>query len=120
MTMAKREERENGNVTASPRAARIVIVLGRGKKLDLKPLVDRSWRERVALVIINLGFPLTPSQQRVVDAALEAAGTGAIALDAMIAYDARQAVSFLHEGDEVIYAAARGERREVEQARTLS
>jgi len=120
MTMAKREERESGKVTASPRAARIVIVLGRAKRVDLKPLVDRAWKERVPLVVINLGFPLTASQQKVVDASLEAAGTGAIALDAMIAYDARQAVSFLHEGDEVLYAASRAERRGVEQARTLS
>jgi len=70
-------------------------------------------------VIINLGFPLTPSQQKVVDAALEAAGTGVIALDAVIAYDARQAVSFLHDGDEIVYAAARAERREVERAQQM-
>ena len=83
----------------------------------MTPLVNRAWQERLTLVIINLGFPLTPSQQKVVDAALEAAGTGAIALDAMIAYDAAQAVSFLNEGDEIIYAAARAERRDCERAR---
>ena len=102
--------------TESPRAARIVIVLGRSKKVELKPLVDRAWRERVPLVIINLGFPLTSSQQSCVDAALEAAGTGAIALDAMIAYDAHQAVGLLHVNDDVIFAASRSERREIERA----
>ena len=102
-----------GEAAAKPRAARIVVVLGRRKKVALRELVDRAWRERVPLVIINLGFPLTPSQQAIVDAALEAAATGAIALDAMIAYDAQQAAAFLHEGDEVIYAASRSERSEV-------
>jgi hypothetical protein len=115
MTMAKREGRE----AAETKAARVVIVLGRKKKIDLKPFVDRVWRARVPLVIINLGFPLTPSQQKVVDAALEAAGTGVIALDAVIAYDPRQAVSFLHDGDEIVYAAARAERREVERAQQM-
>ena len=113
MTMAKRE---NGTVPQTARTSRLVVVLGRSKKIDVKPLVDRVWKERLTLVIINLGFPLTPSQQKVVDAALEAAATGAIALDALIAYDARQAVSFLHDGDEIVYAAARAERREVERA----
>ncbi len=117
MTMAKREGRSDK--AAQARAARLVIVLGRGKKIDLKPLVDRAWKERIPLVIINLGFPLTASQQKVVDAALEAAGTGVIALDAMIAYDARQAVAFLHEGDDVVFAAARSERKEIEIARGL-
>ena len=115
MTMAERDTQS----PARTGVARIVVVLGRTKKLDLKPLVDRAWKERLTLVIINLGFPLTPSQQKVVDAALEAAATGAIALDAMIAYDARQAVSFLHKGDEIIYAAGRAERRDVERAQLL-
>jgi hypothetical protein len=115
MTMAKREGRE----AAGTRSARVVIVLGRKGKIDLKPFVERVWRARVPLVIINLGFPLTPGQQKVVDAALEAAGTGVIALDAMIAYDARQAVSFLHDGDEIVFAAGRAERREVERAQLL-
>jgi len=113
MTMAKRDEPESVRMTAE----RVVIVLGRKKKIDLKPFVERVWRARIPLVIVNLGFPLTPSQQKVVDAALEAAGTGVIALDAVIAYDARQAVSFLHEGDEIVYAAGRTERREVEGLR---
>ena len=115
MTMAKRDETEAVRTSA----ARVVIVLGRKKKIDLKPFVERVWRARAPLVIINLGFPLTSSQQKVVDAALEAAGTGVIALDAMIAYDARQAVSFLHDGDEIVYAAGRAERREVERAQLL-
>jgi hypothetical protein len=104
------------NVGGEPegaKAARIVIVLGRRKKVALRELVDRAWRERVPVVIVNLGFPLTASQQAVVGAALEAAATGAITLEAMIAYDARQAAAFLHDGDEVIYAASRGERTEV-------
>ena len=54
MTMAKREEREGGKVTASPRAARIVIVLGRAKRVDLKPLVAaltaNSAADRIALL----------------------------------------------------------------------
>jgi hypothetical protein len=116
MTMAKHADGDKQDATEAPRAARIVIVLGRSKKLDLKPLVDRAWRERVPLVIINMGFPLTPSQQKIVDAALEAAGTGAIALDAMIAYDARQAVSLIGPTDEVIFAASRGERQLVARA----
>lgn len=115
MTMAERDTQ----TTSAAGAARIVVVLGRTKKLDLKPLVDRAWKERLVLVVVNLGFPLTPSQQKVIDAALEAAATGAIALDAMIAYDARQAVSFLHEGDEIVYAAGRAERRDVERAQLL-
>jgi hypothetical protein len=109
------ERKDDSDATA--RASRLVVVLGRGKKLDVKPLVNRAWHERIPLVIVNLGFPLTPSQQKVVDAALEAAATGAIALDAMIAYDATQAVSFLDEGDEIVYAAARAERRDCERAR---
>ena len=116
MTMAERETQ----TTQGARLARLVVVLGRTKKLDVRPLVDRSWKERLTLVIINLGFPLTPSQQKAVDAALDAAATGAIALDAMIAYDARQAVSFLHDGDEIVYAAGRAERRAVERAQLLS
>jgi len=111
MTMFKHAGGESQKSVAAPRAERIVIVLGRSKKIDLKPLVERAWRERVPLVIVNLGFPLTPSQQSIVDSALEAAGTGAIALDAMIAYDARQAVSFIGPNDEVILAASRGERQ---------
>ena len=113
MTMRVNATDETG---AAPRAARIVVILGRRKKVGLRELVDRAWHERVPLVIINLGFPLTPSQQAIVDGALEAAATGAIALDAMIAYDARQAAAFLHEGDEVIYAASRSERSEVLRA----
>jgi hypothetical protein len=96
--------------TAEPKTTRIVVVLGRRKKVQLRELVDRAWRERVPLVIINLGFPLTRSQQLVVEGALQAAATGAIALEAMIAYDARQAVSFFRDGDEIVYAASRAER----------
>jgi len=114
--MSKHADGDKQDATEAPPAARIVIVLGRNKKIDLKPLIDRAWRERVPLVIINFGFPLTPSQQRIVDAAVEAAGTGAIALDAMIAYDVRQVVSMLHPSDDVIFAASRGERRLVAHA----
>lgn len=118
--MSKHLNGSKQDAIEAPRAARIVIVLGRSKKVDLKPYVDRAWRERVPLVIINLGFPLTPTQQTCVDAALEAAATGAIALDAMIAYDARQAVSFFHQNDDLIFAASWGERREIEKAREPS
>jgi hypothetical protein len=117
MTMSKHLNGSKEDVTEVPRAARIVIVLGRSKNVELKPYVDRAWRERVPLVIINLGFPLTPSQQRCVDAALEAAATGAIALDAMIAYDARQAIAFFQRNDDLVFAASRAERRAIEKAR---
>ena len=105
-----------GGESEAAKATRIVVVLGRRKKPALRELVDRAWRERVPLIIINLGFPLTPSQQAIVGGALEAAATGAIALEAMIAYDARQAASFLHEGDEIVYAASRAERLNVVRA----
>lgn len=112
-------ERKDARASGAPRASRLVVILGRNKDADVKTLVERAWKQRVPLVIINLGFPLTSSQQKIVDAALEMAGAGVIALDAVIAYDVRQAVSFLHEGDEVVYAAGRAERRDVERAQAV-
>jgi len=117
MMMSEHTSRQKQDPLVATRAKRMVIVLGRTREVELKPLIDRAWREGVPLVIINLGFPLTPTQQEVVEAGLAAAGTGAIALDAMIAYDAQQAVSFLHQNDEVIFATSRGEHRKVVRAR---
>lgn len=116
MMISKQPDERKQESPIGAHTDRIVIVLGRSGEVDLKPLVDRAWKERVPLVIINLGFPLTPPQMLVVDAALAAAGTGAISLDSMIAYDARQAALFLHENDEVIFATSRSERRKVARA----
>jgi hypothetical protein len=120
MTMSKLTGGEKQEPLIAARAERIAIVLGRTREVDMKAIVERAQREFIPLAIINLGFPLTPSQQKVVDAALAAAGTGAIELDAMIAYDARQAAALLHRNDDVIFATSRRERRRVARVRTES
>jgi hypothetical protein len=91
-----------------------VVVLGRQTEVDIHELIRRAWRERRELVVLNLGFPLSRSQQETVDAVLEAGE--AIEFEARICYDETQVDAAMRAGDEVVFASSAEERRMIDDA----
>ncbi|HEY8201744.1 MAG TPA: hypothetical protein VII47_10350 [Actinomycetota bacterium] len=93
--------------------SRIVIVLGREATLDPAPLIAAAWRRHLKLMILVLGLPLTPSQQHVCEAGLEAAGRGLLELEERVVLDPRRVAGLVEDSDHVVFAVSPEERDEL-------
>jgi len=97
--------------------SRLVVVLGREPVVNVGELVQRAWRERSELVVLNLGLPLSALQQDVIDGLLETAE--AVEFEALICYDAAQVATSIQPEDRVIFASTPQEQHEIECAAVL-
>lgn len=97
----------------APAPSRIVVVLGRDTGLDPAPLIDTAWRQRLKLTILVLGLPLTPSQQQVCGAGLEAAGRRLIELEERVVLDPGQIAGLVEGPDRVVFAVSPDERAQL-------
>jgi hypothetical protein len=91
-------------------AHRIVVVLGREAVLDAAPLIETAWRHHLKLTILVLGLPLTPSQQQVCEAGLEAAGRRLIELEERAVLDPGRVAGVVQSSDRVVLAVSPQER----------
>ena len=78
--------------------------------LDVAPLIAAAWRRRLKLMILVLGLPLTPSQQEVCEAGLEAAGRRLIELEERVVLDPQQVAGLVEDSDRVVFAVSPAER----------
>ena len=99
---------QSAGLTRTP--SRIVVVLGRETTLDVAPLIAAAWRRRLKLMILVLGLPLTPSQQEVCEAGLEAAGRRLIELEERVVLDPQQVAALVEDSDRVVFAVSPAER----------
>ena len=95
---------------------RLVVALGRDARVNMHELVHDAWQSHIELVILSMGFPLTPKQNAAIDVAMDAAGQGVLELEARICYTPDQAAAKIRPDDRVVLALANAERRALQRA----
>ena len=94
---------------------RTVLVLGRTAP-DSTGLFPDDLDGSIALVVIAIGWPLTETQQVVVDEALALARERAIVFDAILAGSIAEGVEIVAARDRVLVAGGRREVRRIERS----
>jgi hypothetical protein len=107
---ARRADPPTGPIGLTRAPDRIVVVLGREAVLDAAPLIETAWRYHLELTILVLGLPLTPSQQQVCEAGLEAAGRRLIELEERVILDPERVAGLVQSSDRVVLAVSPQER----------
>lgn len=98
--------------------SRIVIVLGRDPNVDIEGLIEQAWKENVELIIYVLGaLPMSPGQQRICDAGLEAVGRGSILLEERLVHNPVDVARLIRNDDRVHLTVSRDEMKRIEAAR---
>jgi hypothetical protein len=95
---------------------RLVVVLGREAGIDMNAMVQDAWKARCELVVYSIGFPLTRAQNDAIDIAMEAAGRGALDLEARITHTIDDAAALIQPEDRVVLAIFGRERKRFERA----
>ena len=104
---------EGEGVLGAPEPGRIVVVLGRETGLDVGPLIAEAWQCNVKLLVLVLGLPLTPAQERVCGDALQAAGRRLIELEERVVLDAATVTGIVRDGDRVVLSVSDTERNQL-------
>lgn len=94
---------------------RTVLVLGRTAP-DSTRLFPDDLDGSIALVVIAIGWPLTETQQVVVDDALALARERAIVFDAILAGSVDEGAEIVAARDRVLVAGGRREVRRIERS----
>ena len=89
-------------ITAWGPARRRVYVLGKHALLeDLRSVAERSGLDDIPLVLLSLGYPVTPAQERIMDQAFALAEEFRVHLDVQLVTRLDELPELLEEGDEV-------------------
>lgn len=90
---------------------RTVLVLGRQPAVDLGAHFAAARAVASDVLIVAVGFPLSPDQQRVVNDAVALAVESGVWMEARIAYRPRELAEYVHRDDRVqVFADGREER----------
>jgi nucleotide-binding universal stress UspA family protein len=99
---------------APPRPRR-VFVLGREATFDVDPVAKRVVAEGAELVLLSLGYPVTPGQEAVVGDALRLANELRLWLDTVLVTSPEEAAEYVRADDEVTLLASGRERKRLER-----
>ena len=97
-------------------AARRVFVLGRHAELDVRAEAGRAVEEGRQLVLLSVGYPVTPAQDAVVQDALHVAHDLRLWLDAILVPSSKDLADLVGSDEEVTVVARGAERRRLERA----
>ena len=95
---------------------RWVFVLGRSAVLDVEDVATRAAAQHAELVLLSLGYPVSPKQDAVVQAALREAADHQVWFDAVLVPSPKRFGEYVHAGDEVTIVASGSERRKLDRA----
>jgi hypothetical protein len=94
---------------------RVVFVLGRTTSLDRRDIAA-SADSASEVVLLSVGYPLTPAQQRAVDAALALAPHVDVVVDVHLVTTPRDLAGLIGDGSRVVVTGTAREQRQLRRS----
>jgi hypothetical protein len=98
-----------------PPAGRPVIVLGRRATLDVEDAIRRAIADHVHLVLLSVGYPVSPAQDAIVQEAVRLSHALHASIDAMLVPSVTDVPMYLVEAAQIEIVAAGADRRRLER-----